>query len=439
VPPFGLLRVAANGGVPQIVTRVDPAHGELSHADPQFLPHQRILFTIAGVGPETTGMYATSLEDPAKRIKVSDNPGALYASDSQGTDYLLWQRGGTLIAQPFDATALKIVGEPRVIATETDDTRLIMSVCRNGVLVYAPTRGLSQFTWVDRAGNVLTPVGEPGRTFMFRLSPDDRQIALQPLRDADLLVLDSARGLPRHLTSGPSAPRTHPIWSPDGRTIAFGRLRGTIHRKPASGTGDEELVTDSPNRALPTDWSGDGRWIMAYAADQNGKYDLWVVPVTPDGKLRQDDKPRPYVRTPFNEQFGRFSPGPNPRWIAYQSDESGQEQVYLDAFPVPRNKIPVSSAGGSFPQWRADGRELYYLSPDFKLMAVSVKETGDGIEPSLPRELFTVATPANLVSPYEISRDGQRFLVSSAHEEPSQSLNVIVDWPALLRKSAGGP
>ena len=145
------------------------------------------------------------------------------------------------------------------------------------------------------------------------------------------------------------------------------------------------------------------------------------------------------MRTPFNERFGRFAPGPRPRWVAYQSDESGQNEVYLDAFPEPRGKIRVSVAGGSFPQWRADGRELFYLSPNFKLMAVTVNETNDAIEASAPRELFTIAEPGNYMSPYEVSRDGQRFLVLSAHEEASRSLTVIVNWPALLKKGAGAP
>src|SRR5262249_35380593 len=174
-----------------------------------------------------------------------------------------------------------------------------------------------------------------------------------------------------------------------------------------------------------------GRWIVDYETDPNNRFDLWIVPVTPDGKLRQDDKPKPYTRTPFNERFGRFSPGASPRWVAYQSDESGQNEIYVDHFPEPRGKIRISASGGTFPEWRADGRELFYVSPDYRLMAVSVKQTSDSFEPSPPRELFAIATPGNYVGPYEVSRDGQRFLVLSAREETSQSLTVIVNWPAL--------
>src|SRR5262249_36497878 len=207
------------------------------------------------------------------------------------------------------------------------------------------------------------------RTFMFRLSPDERQVVLQPLRDVNLWLFDATRGFPKLFTSGPSGQHTHPIWSPDGRTILFGRLGGTaaIYRKAASGTGDEELVIERSNFAQPTDWSGDGRWIIDYEADPKTRLDLWILPMTPDGRLRQDDKPRPYLRTPSDERFGRFSPGPNPHWVAYQSDESGQNEIFVDHFPEPRDKKRISVAGGSFPQWSSDGQELFYISPEYKL------------------------------------------------------------------------
>src|SRR5262249_16512656 len=267
--------------------------------------------------------------------------------------YLVWQRAGTLMAQAFDVATLKVIGEPRVLATEGDDSRLLFSVSGNGVLAYGVTRALSQFNWVDRTGKVLSSVGEPGRTFMFRLSPDERQVVEQPLRDLNLWLFEATRGFPKLFTSGPSGQRTHPIWSPDGRTILFG-LAGpgsVIYRKAASGTGAEEPAIQRSGFAQATDWSGDGRWIVDYEVDPKNRFDLWIVPVTPDGKLRQDDKPKPYTRTPFNERFGRFSPEANPRWVAYQSDESGQNEIYVDHFPEPRGKIRISASGGTFPEW----------------------------------------------------------------------------------------
>src|SRR5262249_34089472 len=156
------------------VTRVDAGRGEVSHGDPQFLPRGRVLFSIAGNAPDGSGTYAASLANPTERIKVVDGASAMYAPGTDGTDYLVWQRAGTLMAQAFDVATLKVIGEPRVLATEGDDSRLLFSVSGNGVLAYGVTRALSQFNWVDRTGKVLSSVGEPGRTFMFRLSPDER-------------------------------------------------------------------------------------------------------------------------------------------------------------------------------------------------------------------------------------------------------------------------
>ena len=434
----GLLRVSASGGMPTAVTMLDAARGEQSHENPQILPGGRVLFAVLGNTSETSGTYATSFANPAERIKVLDDPGALYAPANDGTDYLIWQRGETLMAQRFDPVALKTEGETHVLATEPDGARLLLSVSGD-LLVYGLARSLSQLNWVDRAGKLLSAVGEPGHNFMFRISPDDRNVLIQDSRSRDLWLLDTTRGLRSRFTARTRSVDSHPLWSPNGSVILFANLGGDLFRKPANGASGEELVTQRRRTAFPTDWSGDGRWVIVYEVDPETKLDLWILPVTPDGKLREDVKPRPYARTPFNERFGRFSPGPTPRWVAYQSDESGRYEVYIDAFPEPRGKIRLSTAGGTFPQWRADGRELFYISPDYKLMAVSLKEAGNSIEPAAPHELFAISAPGTYMSPYEVTRDGQRFLVLSAQEEVSQSLTMIVNWPKLLKKGAGGP
>ena len=150
--------------------------------------------------------------------------------------------------------------------------------------------------------------------------------------------------------------------------------------------------------------------------------------------------PAPYLQTRFNEQEARFSPEPNPRWVAFTSDESGRYEIYIGAFPEPRGKKRVSISGGRMPQWGAGGRELFYVSPEDKVMAVSLKLGPDGIEPSAPRELFQVPQRATVAGPiYQPSHDGQRFLVLTTPETAAQSLNVIVNWPALLKKGAATP
>jgi hypothetical protein len=188
-----------------------------------------------------------------------------------------------------------------------------------------------------------------------------------------------------------------------------------------------------------TDWSGDGQWVLDFEYSPDTHDDIWILPMTPEGKLQDGAKPKPYLRTPSNELNGRFSPEPSPRWVAYQSDESGRFEVYIDAFPQPRGKKQISTAGGENPQWGSGGRELFYMSPDHKLMAVSLKLRADSVEPSAPRELFRLPPPVVvLAGAYEATRDGQRFLALTGQEQASP-LMVIVNWPALLKKGATAP
>jgi len=164
--------------------------------------------------------------------------------------------------------------------------------------------------------------------------------------------------------------------------------------------------------------------------------------VTPDGQAvpgtPDDPNPRPYLRTLFDERYGRFSPEPSPRWVAYQSDESGQYDVYIAAFPDPRNKVRISTGGGRYPEWAPNGREVFYVAPGNKLMAVNLKLGPDSIEPSAPRELFVLPTVETGVTPYDTAPDGLRFLVR-ATPNASKPLTVIVNWPALLRNGGSPP
>jgi dipeptidyl aminopeptidase/acylaminoacyl peptidase len=354
-------------------------------------------------------------------------------------------RGGTLLAQAFDTTALKLSGEPHPIADPVasigNTSQMDVAASASGLLLYSGSNPLSQFAWFDRAGNPLGVVGEPGEYDPFSLSRDERRVVAHRYKPggSDLWVLETERGVANRFTSRPGISSV-PLWSPDGRTILFSSgFPRNLFRKDSTGAGHEERITQSRNTQLADDWSRDGRFVLYNEIAPDTNNDLWVLPVTPDGKPGGDA--RPYLRTPFSERHGSFSPetnpGSGPRWVAYESNESGRYEIYIDSFPEPRGRVRISTNGGEYPEWSPDGRELYYVSPDSKLMAVSLKMGTNTLEPSAPRELFSLRAVDTGQNPYEVAADGRRFLVRAVPQRQSaQPLTVIVNWPALLKKGA---
>jgi Tol biopolymer transport system component len=293
--------------------------------------------------------------------------------------------------------------------------------------------------WFDRAGRLLGPVGEENAySFAFRLSPDGRRAAATRDRPGgnDLWVLDMAGGPASRFTSA-SALNINPIWSPDGRTILFTTAALRLFRKDSGGSGGEQRVTEGSNQQYAHDWSRDGRFLIYIENAPDTQRDQWTLPFTPEGKVPENAKPAPYLRTEFNENNARFSPEPSPRWVAYQSDETGRYEIYIRAFPHPGDKFPISTGGGQYPEGGAGGRELFYVAPDNKLMAVDLTITADAVHASSPRALFTLPIIENGYSPYD-TVDGQRFLVRALSQQASPPLTVIVNWPALLKRAATG-
>jgi Tol biopolymer transport system component len=343
----------------------------------------------------------------------------------------------------LDTGTLKLEGEPHAIADPVASVGLLgqmnVSVSAGGLLLYSASNTVSQFTWFDRTGKPLGAVGEPGEYNAFRLSPDGRRVAaaLDRPGSTDLCLLDVERGVAGRFTSNSGA---FPIWSPEGRTILYSAGSPlNLFRKESSGARDAKRLSHSPNYQLATDWSRDGRWLLYYEITPGSQRDLWVLPVTPDGKPAPNATPRPYLQTPFNEWWGRFSPEGPPRWVAYQSDETGRREVYIQAFPEPRGATRISTGGGQYPQWGAGARELFYVSPDNKLMVVSLKLGANTVEASTPHELFLLPSVEVGWSPYDATPDGQRFLVRATPGQAAQPLTVIVNWPALLKKEAPAP
>jgi Tol biopolymer transport system component/predicted Ser/Thr protein kinase len=447
----GLLQVPSAGGTPLPVTTLDVSRGEIYHLWPQLLPGAHFLYWVRGVTPENTGMYVSSLAKPGDRVRLlQSDTNALYAPGGDGKDYLLWLRGGTLLAQEFDVDRLKLSGEPHPVADPVSQVGVsspIMNVAASngGQLLYSAANTSRQFTWLDRSGKRLGTVGESGEYGGFRLSSDGGRIVTSRSRrgGGDLWLMDVERGAPSRLTDwGANSGPSFPVWSANGRTIVFqsGLPNRSLGFKDALGAASKQPFIESPAVWIPLDWSRDGHFILYNEISSGTGMDLWVLPVSPNGSPAADDKPRVYLRTNFTEGSGRFDPEANPRWIAYVSDESGRNEVYLDTFPERRRKMPISTGGGQYPEWGAGGRELFYVSPDFALMVVSLKLGADAVELSAPRELFHLPAGDDGWNPYQVAPDGQRVLVRAApQQQVAEPLTLIVNWPALMRKGLPAP
>jgi len=310
------------------------------------------------------------------------------------------------------------------------------STSSNGLLVYRTTDRDFQVTWFDRQGTVLGRASEPGRFRGVALSPDGtRAVAsrtnAQDAATADLWMLDlSAGSRGTRFTSSPGIAE-FPVWSPDGRVVTF-TLRGHLYQKLASGAKDEEVLQlERGNLKHPTSWSPDGRVLLIAAADPISRWDLWVLP------LRGDPKPVPFARTRFDEEQGRFAR--DGRWVAYVSNESGASEVYVRPFATDFNGGPasaggsvmVSKGGGTAPRWRGDGKELFYLAPSGKMMAVDLV-INSAFQAGTPTPLFQ--TPSGVIVG-DVTADGKRFLlVTPIGPSASAPFTVVLNWMAGTNK-----
>jgi Tol biopolymer transport system component len=438
-----LYRVSASGGIATPVTRIDPSRGEDSHRWPFFLPdgqHFLYLVTSVSTGEEKakTGIYVGSLASTGEAFLLRANSSVTYAPPG----YLLFVRERNLLAQLFDPKALMLAGDPFPIAEKIQQYAqtysALFSASNNGLLLYQAQSGagVSQLVWFDRSGRSIGSLGEPCVCANPRLAPDGKRVALD-VNDArtgnsDIWIYALSGGIPTRFTSHP-AYDAEPIWSPDGRQIVFVPYRNgrqDLYQKSSSGAGTEDRILQSSRTKFPTDWSPDGRFILFRVLDANSNFELWVVPLTGDGK------PIPFVRTASGASDGQFSP--DGRWVAYSSNDSGTWEIYVAPFPGPGGNWKISTAGGTQPRWRRDGRELFYVAPDTTLMAVDV-EPGPTFEAGAARPLFRARwrepVSANDLFAYDVSADGQRFLINTEMKEAVPlPLTLVVNWTAALKK-----
>jgi serine/threonine protein kinase len=435
--PEGLMTVPASGGDVVPLTRTDSARGEYSHNFPYKLPGGRIIFRIRSTKPELSGIYVISPANPKERNQVvTAESTAIYDAGA-----LLWARGTSLVAQRFDADNLRLTGDPVTISDRVglNSFGQLYAHAAGAALVAdtASKEETQQLTWLDRQGKPAGTIGQPAAIRWFRFSPDGSRIAasLAATNGASLWLAGMGRDPWVRFTFLPGS-SSHPIWTPSGENILFqSQTPSNFFSKPVDATGEEVRITKSPNRQWPLDWSRDGRLILYYETRAETQRDLWTMPVDAGGKP-DPSYARPYLQSRFNEYMGRFYPEPNPRWIAYLSNESGREEVYIQGFPEPSGKKLISTDGGTYPEWSPDGRELYYISPDFKLMAVSLSIAGGTITPSRPAELFPLPLARATSNPYAIAPDGKRFLVPIPAGKASAPLEVIINWPAMLSQTS---
>jgi eukaryotic-like serine/threonine-protein kinase len=424
-----LYRVSATGGEAIQLTTLDESRQETSHRWPFFLPDGRhFLYLARSSQTENTGIYVGSLDSRDTKMIVTADSSLAYSPPG----YLLFLRDATLMAQPFDANKLEVTGKAFAVMEDVsyDDQNALahFSVSGNGVLVYR-TGGSqdSQLTWFDRNGKQLGTVGQPGRYGQPRLSPDEMRIVVShaepPAFVPDIWIIELARGAASRLTSDPAVD-TAPEWSPDGSRIAFSSNREgqfNLYQRLSSGAGSDEELLKSSEPKIIYDWSGDGRFIL-YRIRTKTRLKLWVLPLFGEGA------PYRLLQTEFNETFVKLSP--NGKWVAYVSDETGRNEVYVREFQGSGDKYIVSTGGGGSPRWRWDGKEIFYASAG-KIMAVDVKTVGAVFEPGVPKPLFASTRAGS----FDVTRDGQRFLISVPIEESSpEPITVVLNWTADLKR-----
>ncbi len=429
-----LYRVPASGGQPVQVTSLNPARQEASHSSPQFLPDGRhFLYYSSSASPEFSGIYLGSLDGGDAKLLLRGISTALYAPPSD----LLYVQEGTLIVRRFDPGRFEISGNPvaivRSVGTNYVET---VSASQGGLLAYVAGTADSgwQMTWFDRTGKEQG-IGDRQIYFTPQLSPSGREIAVtvappgSPKRD--IWIYSVARGTERRLTFDQFHNWT-PAWSPDGARIAYSsNPKGKFHIyiRRADGSGATHPLFEDDAIEYVDSWSPDGKYILYARSDPRRKpgWDIWALP------LFGERKPFAVVESEFNKETPAFSP--DGKFLAYTSDESGSWEVYIVPFPRGEGKWQVSSNGGRQPRWRGDGRELFYLSSQHKLMATAIQEKGSSLEVGSPHLLFQGNFSPSVFRICDVTGDGNKFIfVTQPAETDARAITLIANWTALAAR-----
>lgn len=421
----GIERVSANGGKPLPATNLDPARHEINHRFPSFLPDgTHFLYLTRSVDAEQQGIFIGSLDGtPARRISsVTSN--AVYAPPG----FLLYAQAGALRAQRFDLKRLELTGTPVTLAdgvTFFDAIGFVpVGVSNNGVLSYGSgALGNSEMLWLDRTGKRIASLGEGNSP---AVSPDGKRVAYQRLDKAiastDIWIFDRQRGTTIRMTDDPRWDQS-PVWSRDGATIAWTRFPAVL-RKKSSGAGAEERIGDVPTGTILTDWTPDGRYILGFTFDSATNEDVVILPVDPPAPIRK------ILSSPFAERWPKVSP--DGKWLAFTSDETGTNQVYVQRFDpsgAPQQKLEVSRDGGFVPQWTRDGRSIVWIDQAGNFLSAEIT-SGAELQSGQPKRILE----AQYRGAFDLAPDGE--MVVAATPDNASSIQVIVNWPELMKRNS---
>jgi serine/threonine protein kinase/WD40 repeat protein len=428
-PSAALMRVSASGGTPVAITKVDAAL-HTSHRWPFFLPDgKHFLYVALHHDPSKSAnntLYYASLDGRENRPLLRSQSNAVYASG-----FLLLGRGDQIIAQRFDPSTGTLIGEPQNVAkgvmNDTSTWHMDASASNDGLLVFGSgASGDLQLVWLDRSGKLISSIADnlPDLQAVV-LSPQGDRVALQlNAGETDIWVLDLARGVRTRLTFGPIG-NVSPIWSPDGKWIAYSSARNgqfALCRKPSDGSGAEEtLLTETDQPALD-DWSPDGKYLLYSRPVLSGSgRQTWALP------LEGERKPSLILE---RGTAGKLSP--DGHWLAHSSGESGTIQVYVVPFGGGQGKWQVSANGGTRPQWSKDGKELFYMDLAFNLLAVPVTNAGGALQFGAAQKLVANWSAPQVI--YDVSPDGKKFILDRVEQQVSQSVTVVTNFTAGLKK-----
>ncbi len=438
-PNQQLYRVPAGGGQPVLASELDPKLNENSHRWPWFLPYGKhfLFWSRSALGTQNDLIYIGEVGSLHPRPLMKSETAGFYANGR-----LLFVRGQTLLAQPFDPKSMALGGDPIPIADHIAvngaTERPIFSASDTGTLVYQTGETSTGWllSWWDREGKQLGAAVKPERYIGPTISPDGKRLATGIFDGvqgfSDIWIFDLTRGTSTRLTFGPPSHGT-PVWSPDGKTIFYesGPVGSPhIYAKAADGSGIERTVLRGQESIeIPDDVSADGRYIVydRKLPTSDANFHVWALP------LFGAPKPFPVVQGDCDESHAAISP--NSRWLAYQRSESGRREVYITAFPGGGAKWQVSTSGGSSAKWRNDGKELCFLDASDNIVAVDVNPSGPAIQLGVPHVLFQAVGIQRDFGPFDVTADGKKFLINSGNlKEGADPITLVLNWPDELKK-----